>query len=198
MKFLSTLFFLFAFSSLFGQNFIDDRLAAIHTSRIRALDVPMHMTSTSLYPSAVAIPFVFIAQGLYETDSASLRRGMVAVASIGCASIITLAMKYSIRRRRPYANSPTSFQDLTRSNTINPNRSFPSGHSSVAFALATSTTLSLPKWYIAVPMFAWAGAVGYSRIHLGVHYPSDVLVGAAIGAGSAFLSHHLNRRFFRK
>jgi membrane-associated phospholipid phosphatase len=67
--------------------------------------------------------------------------------------------------------------------------SFPSGHTSMAFSLATSVSLAYPKWYVIFPSYLWAGAVGYSRMDLGVHYPSDVLFGAALGAGSAYLCH---------
>lgn len=194
-----TFLFLLAFLSSPGQNFIDaGALSSIHTARIQALDDPMRVTTNSVYPMGAALPFAFIAQGLYDGDSLSLRRGIGLAGSVGCATVITLAMKYSIRRQRPYAQIPGSYTDLSGSLHSNPNLSFPSGHTSIAFAAATSMTLSIPKWYVAVPIFAWAGAVGYSRIHLGVHYPTDVLVGAAIGAGSAFLSHHLNQRFFRK
>ena len=69
--------------------------------------------------------------------------------------------------------------------------SFPSGHTSSAFAIATSLSASYPKWYVIVPSMTWATAVGVSRSWLGVHYPSDVLVGAGLGAGTALLVHVL-------
>ncbi len=53
--------------------------------------------------------------------------------------------------------------------------------------------MAYPKWYIIAPSFAWASAVGYSRMALGVHYPSDVLAGAIIGSGSAYLCYKLNK-----
>lgn len=66
--------------------------------------------------------------------------------------------------------------------------SFPSGHSADAFAIATRLTLRYsknPEVYI--PAFVWAGLVGYGRFYFGLHYPSDVLGGALVGAGSSLL-----------
>ena len=70
--------------------------------------------------------------------------------------------------------------------------SMPSGHTSLAFATATTLTLSYPKWYVIAPSYFWACSVGYSRMNLGVHYPSDVAAGALLGAGSAYITHLVN------
>jgi membrane-associated phospholipid phosphatase len=64
--------------------------------------------------------------------------------------------------------------------------SFPSGHSAAAFAFATGACIELPV--LAVPLAPLAGAVAYSRVHTGVHYPSDVAVGVGIGVGSGLLA----------
>jgi undecaprenyl-diphosphatase len=102
-------------------------------------------------------------------------------------------MKYSINRTRPFITYPDI---MKKSGAASP--SFPSGHTSGAFATATSVSLAYPKWYVIVPMFSWAGAVGYSRMDLGVHYPSDVLAGALVGAGSAWLTYYVNKKLINK
>ena len=58
--------------------------------------------------------------------------------------------------------------------------SFPSGHAASAFAFADAVGQTLPV--VASPLRLLAGAVGYSRVHTGVHYPGDVVLGALIGA----------------
>jgi undecaprenyl-diphosphatase len=66
----------------------------------------------------------------------------------------------------------------------------------MAFSTATSLTLQYKKWYVAVPAYFWAANVGYSRMYLGEHYPSDVFAGAAVGAGSAVLAHWLVKKIW--
>jgi undecaprenyl-diphosphatase len=58
-------------------------------------------------------------------------------------------------------------------------------------------SLNYPKWYVIVPSFAWAGLAGYSRMAIGMHYPSDVLMGAVVGAGSAYLIYKLKKPIIR-
>lgn len=67
--------------------------------------------------------------------------------------------------------------------------SFPSGHSASAFAFATAVSRTLPAGAPAV--LPAAAAVAYSRVHTGVHYPSDVLVGSALGAGAGYVASRI-------
>jgi len=64
--------------------------------------------------------------------------------------------------------------------------SFPSGHSAAAFAFATGVGNKLPV--VAVPLHAAAGVIAYSRVHTGVHHPSDVVVGSVLGTVLAQLT----------
>lgn len=61
--------------------------------------------------------------------------------------------------------------------------SFPSGHTAAAFLMTTLVSAAFPA--LLAPALAWALLVGFSRIYLGVHYPSDVLAGMALGVASA-------------
>jgi membrane-associated phospholipid phosphatase len=118
------------------------------------------------------------------------RRGRAAagrgVLALMIAAITTNGpVKLLARRRRPAPSVRPALIRMPRS------PSFPSGHSAAAFAFATAAAGELPE--LAPVLGPLAVAVGYSRVHTGVHYPSDVAAGAAIGVGSAVLSRRLGR-----
>jgi membrane-associated phospholipid phosphatase len=147
--------------------------------------------SSTAKPLAVAVPFGMVAVSLISENDATARKAYEAVASIAVAAMATEAVKQVIQRKRPYEVY----------NEIYPveydyGNSFPSGHTSIAFSLATSLTLTTKKWYVAVPALLWASGVGYSRIYLGQHYPTDVAAGALTGAASAFATHWLQKKLF--
>jgi membrane-associated phospholipid phosphatase len=150
--------------------------------------------SKSVYPFAIATPVSIFAVGLLSKDKKLQQQSYKVVGSLLINTAITQAMKYTINRNRPYQDYPTIIYPYTIENDA----SFPSGHTSTAFALATSMSIQYKKWYVVVPAFAWAGSVGYSRMYLGEHYPTDVLAGAAIGIGSAYISEWLNKKLFTK
>lgn len=184
--------FLFSLGNLNSQNADIDWLQATNVHRNQQLD-PAFSTITN-YASVVSMlcPASVFGVGFISKDSLLKRKGFYIAGSMAISAATTLAMKYSINRDRPFKTYP--FIDKQ---TDAGSPSFPSGHTSNAFATATAMTFAFPKWYVAAPAFAWASAVGYSRMHLGVHYPSDVIVGAAVGAGSAWLGHWLNQRLFQ-
>ena len=115
-------------------------------------------------------------------------------ASLAVDVALTMGLKYAVGRERPYDRYPGMLQVPYPEGSP----SMPSGHTSLAFATATALTLKYPKWYVAVPCYAWACSVGYSRMNLGVHYPTDVLTGAVLGAGSAYVTHLLNEWFWKE
>ncbi len=110
------------------------------------------------------------------------RAALEGVVAIGITSAtVNLGVKPIARRRRPDRAQPALFQD--RHVPMPRSASFPSGHAASAFAYAYAVGRHLPA--LAVPIRLLAAAVAYSRVHTGVHYPGDVLVGSVAGAGTA-------------
>lgn len=110
------------------------------------------------------------------------RAAVRGLASLSLASLtINTLGKRSVRRPRPVLDPVPDVRRLKRQPITT---SFPSGHSASAAAFATGVALESPAWGAAVGPIAWS--VALSRVYTGVHFPSDVLVGAALGAGAAF------------
>lgn len=185
--FLLTTLILLAFQS-FSQN-IDVRiLNTINTSQPQKADKFFKFATKSNNYIVVGIPLGLGIAGLLNQDDTMFKNACFMVETDAINTALTYALKYSVNRERPY--KAYSFIN-SKLNETDP--SFPSGHTSIAFATATSLSMAYPRWYIIAPSFAWAGTVAYSRMYLGEHYPSDVLGGMIVGAGSAFLSTKLNQ-----
>lgn len=76
--------------------------------------------------------------------------------------------------------------------------SFPSGHTSTTFSIATLFALRYPKYpQVYAPMYVWGFIIAYARPYFGMHYPSDLLAGALIGTGSSVLVYSLRKELFR-
>lgn len=174
---------------LFSQN-IDIRiLRSINSPQVLPSDKFNQFMSNSDAYIVTAVPVAMGAEGLIKHDKDLLRNACVTAVATGINAIITTGLKYSISRDRPFVTYP----DITKKSAAG-SPSFPSGHTSSSFATATSLSLAYPKWYIIFPSYTWAGTVGYSRMHLGVHYPSDVLAGAIIGSGCAWITYTVNKK----
>lgn len=110
------------------------------------------------------------------------RAAVEGVVSIGVASAtVNLGMKSLHQRRRP--DRVEAALSRARHVPMPESTSFPSGHAASAFAFAYAVSRHLPG--LAVPIRLLAAGVAYSRVHTGVHYPGDVVVGSVTGAGTA-------------
>jgi membrane-associated phospholipid phosphatase len=142
------------------------------------------VTDNSVYPILIVAPLSLAGYGLAADNNEAFDSGVLLGPSEVLAYSLGYVLKEVIRRDRPY-------ETLTDVHTNHLDSadpySFPSGHSTGAFALATLLTLRYPKPEVYIPAFLWAGAVGYGRIYFGLHYPTDVLAGGLIGVGSAYV-----------
>lgn len=194
LQFLIILFFtLLCFVPVRAQNADIDGLRKINLHRNKSLDPAFKFVSNSVYPLAIGVPVGTAIYALIKRDSSSRRQAIIFASSVLVAGVLTYSLKYAVNRKRPYE----SFSDIDNLSIEN-SPSFPSAHTSFAFSLATAASIQYKKWYVVVPAFAYAGLVGYSRLHMGVHYPSDVFAGALVGCGSAWLSYKLNYWLFEK
>ena len=130
-----------------------------------------------------SVLWLSIAAGLAMVGGRSGRRAaresVLAIAAT--SATVNLAMKPLARRRRPTRAEPALF--AARAVPMPESASFPSGHAASASAFAYAVGRHMPV--LAVPVHLLAGGVAYSRVHTGVHYPGDVVIGAIVGSGIA-------------
>lgn len=152
------------------------------------------MISNSTYAVVLGTTLGSLTLSLINKDSTLKHKSYNILGSLAINVLTTEILKRVAQRERPFVQN--SF--IHPYQTDEADRSFPSGHTSNAFSFATSISLNFPKWYVVVPAYAWASSVGYSRMYLGVHYPTDVLAGAILGSASAIISQKINKKLFGK
>ncbi|MBC2581788.1 phosphatase PAP2 family protein [Clostridium sp. DJ247] len=111
--------------------------------------------------------------------------GVKCAVSIVSSTLVAQILKKTISRRRPFL----SISNLNIKKIGIDKYSFPSGHSTTAFAIGVMISLFYPS--IALIPIILASLIGFSRIYLGVHYPSDVLVGVLLGSVTSYLVFYL-------
>ncbi|MDI1306912.1 MAG: phosphatase PAP2 family protein [bacterium] len=185
--------FLFCVSIVNAQNIDINILRDINVNRNKNLDPTFKLVSKSALPISIAAPIIIYSVGLIKKDSAIKKQAIFIGETFLVNAFVTTALKQVVKRKRPF----DSYADIDQAISAG-GYSFPSGHTSIAFATATALSMAYPKWYVIAPSFVWASAVGYSRMHLGVHYPSDVFAGAILGTGSAYLTYKANKWINKK
>jgi len=134
-----------------------------------------------------------VAAGLAVAGGPRGRRAAAdGLASIALTStVVNLGLKPLGRRRRP--DRAAHHVPIARQVAMPRSTSFPSGHAASASAFAAGVAQELPT--VGIPVHAAAAGVGYSRVHVGVHYPVDVIVGSVVGSALApVATAMLNRR----
>ncbi|SOB89064.1 phosphatase PAP2 family protein [Streptomyces sp. 1331.2] len=153
--------------------------AAVAATPTPALDSALRRLSRAADHSKISLT---VAAGLALVPGRPRQAAVVGVAAVALASVAAnLIGKRMVHRRRPDRERARVI--VSRQVPMPESASFPSGHTASATAFATAVSVVLPP--AAVPLGALAVAVGYSRVHTGVHYPGDVAAGAVLGFAAA-------------
>ncbi len=177
-----------------GQNFDINMLNKIHSNTSLPSDKAFILLSNSVTPIAITTPIAMFVTGLSTHNKELQIKSIESGVSIFLASALSYSIKISVKRPRPYTTYPDIITKKGHGSTF----SFPSGHTTTAFATATSLSLAFPKWYVIVPSYTFASAVAYSRMHLGMHYPTDLLAGIIIGVGTSLITFQTDKWLNKK
>jgi len=177
-----------------GQNVDINILQPINQSETTFKNNFFKVTAETVTVFNILAPVSLLTAGIVKHDKKLQKNAAYMVGGFVVSSIVTQSMKRIIKRDRPYVTYPYIINRYAGSSSY----SFPSGHTSSAFCTATSLSLLFPKWYVTVPSYLYAASVGYARMYQGVHYPSDVIAGALVGAGSAWLCYKAEKWMDKK
>jgi membrane-associated phospholipid phosphatase len=193
-KFFFTFLLLLNFFYVKGQNLDVRILRSVYNSESSFKDKFFKADAQGVVVFNIAVPISIFTIGTIKHDKRLQRNGLFIAGAFVFSAVATQSLKALIKRERPFVSYPYYFADRYDGGGY----SFPSGHVSAAFCTATSLSIYFPKWYVVVPAYIWAGSVGWARMYQGVHYPSDVLAGAMLGAGSAWAGYFIQKYVDKK
>jgi len=186
---------IFSFISVcvFAQNFDINLVKSIYQQESTFKNNFFKATTQSVTVFNIAAPVGVLTAGIIKHDKQLQKDAAYMAGGFIVSTIVTQGMKIIIKRDRPFKT-----YSFIVPRDAGGGYSFPSGHTSAAFCTATSLSLLFPKWYVIAPSYLYAATVGYARMYQGVHYPTDVLAGAIVGAGSAWLSYKVEKWMDKK
>lgn len=163
----------------------DEWLFRLFNTRIkcRLLDkISVWLTHTGSASFTIGITFAAIIAGLSEKRAYYLVAGGRAFTALASSHLVSHIVKRAVNRPRPILR----LDHIRTFNVPICAYSFPSGHTTASFAVGISYALAFPGY--SSLWVLWATLVGWSRVYVGVHYPSDVLAGSVVGALFAVIS----------
>jgi membrane-associated phospholipid phosphatase len=167
----------------------DERMlvAMNHVGYGLGIDKAITFFTNATFITCVVFPVGIYGIGLARQDHDQALAGLTLGLELGASTLVTEGIKAIVKRQRPFhvllgVRTPSAGAG---------GYSFPSGHSTAAWSLASGLSFQYPHWYVIAPAFLYATAVSLSRPYLGVHYLSDLLAGAIVGITTSYAVYKL-------
>lgn len=167
-------------------------LAILHQlngGRATELDYMLLTLTITAYGLGALVPICLYLMGHFRRVVSLKLKAYQYVFAMGLNILFIGLLKYTVDRPRPFITHTTVEQIAEASSP-----SFPSGHTAFAFTAAVVLVLMFRSPALRGLVLTWALLVAYSRLALGVHYPSDVLGSIVLGSSAAFLSTNAFRK----
>lgn len=177
-----------------GQHFDINVLKPINKHETVFKNKYLELNASSVSAVSIGIPAGIAVAGFITHNKQLQKDALYMGGGYIVSALITQSVKRIVNRQRPFE----TYAFIIKRDDESGGLSFPSGHTSAAFATATSVAVRYRKWYFVVPAYTFAASVAWARMYQGVHYPSDVFAGAIVGAGSAWLSYKAQKKWFVK
>ena len=162
----------------------------VHSDILTLVFIPVTYLGDGIFVIAVAVVLFFCKRRFLS---------LMIISSYAISGIIAQVLKYFIVEARPaYYLEKTNYPYFIDGVTLHNFHSFPSGHTTSAFALAAILAFSVKNKQYSILLLLIAAIVGYSRIYLGQHFLSDVLTGSVIGVLSSLLCWICFQKLFMK
>jgi len=189
-KSILTLILLAFLQVLFAQNLDFEILKQLNVNRDKTFDSYQILVSFTAEYLLWLIPILILIFSLIKSNAKLRIKAWFIFSAMISSSLFSLILKSLIQRPRPFEVYP-----IIEKISVGGSASFPSGHTTTAFALALALAIAFRNRYITAISFIWAMGVGFSRIYCGVHYPSDILAGLILGLGCSYICY---RFYFQK
>lgn len=158
----------------------------INHNRLPHSDGVLVLATNTVYFVAIGIALGFLLWGILKNSYRAKLTGQSLLLALLVNTIILTGLKHLVNRERPFVSN-----SLIQKLSTGGSPSFPSGHTADAFLIAFGLSMmTRPANSRLIFVWLWALVVGYSRMALGVHYPSDVLGSVLIAFTSAIVIKH--------
>jgi membrane-associated phospholipid phosphatase len=177
------------------DNFDVKLFRSINNNRSKFKDAVIPIFDRSAPPITLFMPLGMMVYSRLKKNYYDENSGYLLGGSEFLSLVLTYGLKSYFKRPRPYVALDHVYSKFA---TATDPYSFPSGHGSVSFTMAVMLNLRYPNYpQVYVPVYLYSLIVSYGRPYLGMHYPTDLLGGALIGAGSSALIYSLRSHLFK-